>query len=110
MSEKIKILTDENFEEEVITSKEIVVVDFWAPWCSPCKVVVPIMEELSEEYGGKVKFAKLNVDDNNDSAAKFGIMSIPTIMIFKDGKVMDQIVGAVPKDNVKRIIDKYLSV
>lgn len=110
MSEKISILTDEDFEAEVIQSKETVVVDFWAPWCAPCKIIVPVMEALSEEYSGKVKFAKLNVDDNNDSAVKFGIRSIPTIMIFKEGKIMDQVVGVVPKDNMKRLIDKYLPV
>lgn len=108
MSEKITVLTDGNFEQEVVQSGEMVVIDFWAPWCGPCKAIAPIMEALSEEYSGKVKFAKLNVDDNNDSAVKFGIRSIPTILVFKEGKVMDQIVGAVPKDSVKRMIDKHL--
>ena len=108
MSEKIIVLTDENFEHEVSRAGETVVIDFWAPWCGPCKAIDPIMEALSEEYGGKVKFAKLNVDDNNTSAVKFGIRSIPTIMIVKEGKIMDQIVGAVPKENVKKLIDKYL--
>lgn len=108
MSEKIMVLTDENFEREVSQAGETIVIDFWAPWCGPCKVIAPIMEALSEEYGGKVKFAKLNVDDNNASAVKFGIRSIPTIMIVKEGKVMDQIVGAVPKENVKKLIDKHL--
>jgi thioredoxin 1 len=109
MSEKITVLTDENFEQEVVQSDEMVVIDFWAPWCGPCKAIAPIMEAFSEEYAGKVKFAKLNVDENNDSAVKFGIRSIPTIMIFREGKVMDQIVGAVPRDSIKKLIDKHLS-
>ncbi len=109
MSEKITILTDENFEQEVVQSDGPVVIDFWAPWCAPCKAIAPIMDALSEEYAGKVKFAKLNVDDNNASAVKFEIRSIPTIMIFRNGQILDQIVGAVPKESVKKLIDKHLS-
>lgn len=96
-------VTDGNFEEEVIKSDLPVLVDFWAPWCGPCRLVAPIVEELSKDYQGKLKVTKLDVDNNPSTAAKYGIFSIPTILIFKDGKVATQIVGAVPK---KHFVDK----
>ena len=96
-------VTDGNFEEEVIKSDLPVLVDFWAPWCGPCRTVAPIVEELAKDYQGKLKVTKLDVDNNPSTAAKYGIFSIPTILIFKDGKVATQIVGAVPK---KHFVDK----
>ncbi|MFC1682758.1 thioredoxin [Candidatus Zixiibacteriota bacterium] len=96
-------VTDGNFEEEVIKSDLPVLVDFWAPWCGPCRTVAPIVEELAKDYQGKLKVTKLDVDNNPGTAAKYGIFSIPTILIFKDGKVATQIVGAVPK---KHFVDK----
>jgi thioredoxin 1 len=89
--------TDANFDLEVMTSDKPVLVDFWAPWCGPCRMIAPIVEELANEYAGKAKVVKLNVDDNPQVSTKFGVRSIPTLLIIKGGKVVDQIVGAVPK-------------
>jgi thioredoxin 1 len=89
--------TDQNFEEEVIKSDIPVLVDFWAVWCGPCKMIAPIVEQLAEELSGKVKIGKLDVDSNQQTSIKYGIRGIPTLLIFKDGKVVDTIVGAVPK-------------
>ncbi len=106
MSKKMEF-TDANFEAEVIKSDVPVLVDFWAPWCGPCRIVDPIVEEIAGEYDGRLKVGKLNTDDNREVAAKFGIMSIPTIMVFKGGEVKERIVGAQPK---KAITDKIDSV
>ena len=89
---------DENFEEEVLNSDVPVLVDFWAPWCGPCNMVAPIVEEIGKEYEGKLKVCKINVDEAPQTAAKYGIMSIPTLGIFKDGQMAESIIGAVPKD------------
>ena len=102
MSKKLEF-TDSNFEAEVITSQLPVLVDFWAPWCGPCKILEPVVEEIAGLFEGKLKVGKMNTDDNRDTAAKYGIMSIPTIIIFKDGKVHERIVGAQPK---KTIVEK----
>lgn len=91
-------LTDANFEQEVVQSQDLVMVDFWAPWCGPCRVLGPVVEEIANEYNGKVKVAKLNVDDSQTVPAKFGIMSIPTIIFFKDGEEVERVTGAVPKN------------
>lgn len=96
-------VTDGTFEKEVLQSGGPVLVDFWAPWCGPCRMVAPIVEELAKEYQGRVKVLKLNVDDNPATAAKYGIFSIPTILIFNGAKVITQIVGAMPK---KHYMDK----
>ncbi len=88
--------TDQNFETE--TSQGTVLVDFWAPWCGPCKMIAPVLEEISGELGDKLKIVKLDVDENPDTAAKFGVMSIPTLLVFKDGAKVDQFVGFQPKD------------
>ena len=93
-------ITDENFESEVINSDKPVLIDFWAVWCGPCKAIAPIVEELSVEYEGKIKVGKLNVDDNQQTSIKFGVRSIPTLLIFKNGKLADTIIGAVPKSNI----------
>jgi len=90
-------ITDENFDQEVLKSDKPVLIDFWATWCGPCKMIAPIVEELVDEYEGKAKIGKLDVDNNQQTAIKFGVRSIPTILIFKNGKLKDTIIGAVPK-------------
>ncbi len=98
-------VTDANFEAEVLQAAEPVVVDFWAEWCGPCKMIGPSLEELAKEYGGKVKITKLNVDENPAVAGKLGIRSIPTLMLFKDGKLASQKVGAAPKGELAKWIN-----
>jgi thioredoxin 1 len=93
-------ITDDNFDEEVTKSEKPVLIDFWATWCGPCKMIAPIVEELVDEYEGKAKIGKLDVDNNQQTAIKFGVRSIPTILIFKDGKLKDTIIGAVPKAQI----------
>lgn len=102
-------LTDANFDTEVTNATGVVLVDFWAPWCGPCRMVGPIIEEISQEYEGKAKVGKLNVDENGVTAGKFGVMSIPTMLIFKDGKVVEQLVGALPKAAITDKLDQALS-
>ncbi len=102
-------VTDGTFEAEVLKSDKPVLVDFWAPWCGPCRMVSPLVEELADEYGGKVKFLKLNTDDNLNTAATYGIRSIPTLLIFKGGQPVDQIIGFRPKGDLRRVIDKALA-
>ncbi len=98
-------LTDANFEQEVLKSDSPVLIDFWAVWCGPCKMIGPVVEEIANEYEGKLKVGKLDVDKNPEVSMKFGIRSIPTLMVFKGGKVVEQIIGAVPKKN---LVDKVL--
>jgi thioredoxin 1 len=107
MSKKLEF-TDENFQTDVVGSNVPVLVDFWAPWCGPCRMVDPVVEEIAGEYAGKLKVGKLNTDDNRETAAKYGIMSIPTIMIFKGGEVKARIVGAQPKRAIVEKIDEVL--
>ena len=102
-------VTDETFETEVIGSSTPVLVDFWADWCAPCKIIAPIVEELAEEFDGKVKFAKVDVDSNPQSATNFGIRGIPTLLIFNDGQPVGQVVGAVPKSVLKRKLEEALA-
>ena len=94
--------TDQNFSTEVLQSDKAVLVDFWAVWCGPCKMIAPFVEELASEFEGKVKIGKLDVDNNQESAIKYGVRSIPTVLIFKGGKVVDTIIGAVPKVQLKQ--------
>lgn len=101
-------ITDSNFETEVIGSDTPVLIDFWAEWCGPCKVIAPIVEEIAGEYEGKIKVGKLDVDSNQQVALRYGIRSIPTLLIFKSGKVVDQIVGAVPKPHLTGRLEKVL--
>lgn len=108
MAEPIKV-HDSDFEQKVIQSELPVVVDFWAPWCGPCRKVGPILDELANEYEGRLVIAKVNVDENPNSAAQFGIQGIPTLMIFKDGKAVDTLVGARPKTAYKSEFDKVLA-
>lgn len=101
-------LNDGNFKTEVLESNLPVLVDFWAPWCGPCKMVGPVVEKIAQDYEGKLKVGKLNVDENSQTASQYGIMSIPSLLFFKDGKVIDQIVGAVPKQQFIEKIDKVV--
>lgn len=100
--------TDSNFEEEVLNSKLPVLVDFYADWCGPCKMMSPVIEELSSKYEGKAKIGKLNVDQNGTTAQKYKVMSIPTILLIKDGKVLETVVGAVPKQHLENKIQSIL--
>lgn len=93
-------LTDSNFQNEVLNSEIPVLVDFWAEWCGPCRIIAPVVEELSNEYEGKVKIGKLDVDDNQQTAIQYGVRSIPTLLLFKDGQLKDTIIGAVPKAQI----------
>jgi thioredoxin 1 len=105
---KIVQITDENFEEEVLGSEVPTEVDFWAPWCGPCQMVIPIYEKLSEEYEGRFKFCMINVDENQRTARKYQIMSIPMQMFFADGQKVDEILGAVPEDAIRTMIEGIL--
>ena len=107
MSEPVE-LTDSNFESEVLNSELPCLVDFWAEWCGPCQMVGPIVEEIGKEYAGKLKVGKLNVDQNSQTAVKYGIMSIPTLLVFKNGRLVDQIVGAMPRKMLEPKITCYL--
>jgi thioredoxin 1 len=107
MSNEIQ-LTDANFEAEVLNSAQPVLVDFWAPWCGPCRMIGPVIEELAKEYDGKVKVCKLNTDEAQDTAGKYQISAIPSILIFKGGKVVQQLVGLQPKEELKKHLDALL--
>jgi thioredoxin 1 len=101
-------VTDATFQKEVLEAGQPTLVDFWASWCGPCRMIGPIFEELSNEYSGKVKFAKVNVDENPKTPANYGVRGIPTLIMFKEGKAVDQVVGAVPKNQLENIVKKML--
>lgn len=102
-------LTDESFDRDVLKSEQPVMVDFWAAWCGPCKALAPIVEEVATAYNGKVTVAKMDVDRNVATPQRYGIRGIPTLLIFKDGKVQEQIVGYVPKETIQKALDKHVS-
>lgn len=102
------IITSENFDSEVLQSETPVLIDFWADWCGPCKMVAPVVEELSEAYAGRIKVGKVNVDDAGDLAVKFNVVSIPTLLLFNDGSVVDQQVGAVPKGKIEDMFKAFV--
>ncbi len=108
MSDKISYVTDDTFEAEVVNAEGPVLVDYWADWCGPCKMIAPILDEIAEEYDGKLKVAKLNIDENPNTPPKFGIRGIPTLMIFKGGNVEATKVGAVSKSQLTAFIDSNL--
>lgn len=105
MSVNVSEFTDANFQAEVLDSAEPVLVDFWAPWCGPCRMIAPMIEELAGEYAGSIKIGKLNIDDSPNSAGAFGVSSIPTLMIFKGGDVVDRFVGVQPKNRLQKALD-----
>ncbi|MDJ0731838.1 MAG: thioredoxin [Crocosphaera sp.] len=107
MSAAVQV-TDSSFKADVLESNVPVLVDFWAPWCGPCRMVAPVVDEIAEQYSGKVKVVKLNTDENPNTASQYGIRSIPTLMIFKGGQRVDMVVGAVPKTTLASTLEKYL--
>ena len=109
MAEGILEIDDSNFDAEVLKSDKPVLIDFWAPWCGPCMAISPMVEQLAGEFGDKIKFVKCNVDDNPISPGKYGIRSIPTLMFFKDGNVVDQVIGIVAKAKLEEVINKILN-
>lgn len=105
---KPREVTDQSFDRDVLQSSQPVLVDFWAPWCGPCRMVAPIVEELADEYAGRVQFVKLNTDENPTTAARYGIRSIPTLLVFKNGQPVGQIIGFRPKGDLKKRLDAVL--
>ena len=108
MSENYLVATELNFKAEILDSDKVALVDFWAPWCGPCKMLGPVIEELASDYAGKAVVAKLNVDENPKIAAQYGIRSIPSLLVFKNGEVVDQMVGAMPKNTIASKLDEHI--
>jgi thioredoxin 1 len=105
----VQAISDNNFENEVINSDVPVLIDFWAPWCGPCRAIGPVVDELAKDYDGKLKVVKMNVDENPLTPSRYGVRSIPNLLLFKNGQVKDQIVGAVPKSHFVQAIDKIVA-
>jgi len=109
MNENVHQFTDASFEQDVLESQKPVLIDFWAVWCGPCRMVGPVVEQLATDYADKIKVGKVDVDHNPQTAMKYGIRSIPSILLFKNGVVVDSVVGAVPKQNLTKMIDRHLT-
>jgi thioredoxin len=108
-SELVNHVTDANFDQEVLKSDKAVLIDFWAPWCAPCRAIAPLIDELAGEYAGRLKVVKINVDDNPETPARYGVRGIPNLLIIRGGQVKEQIVGAVPKSHLVRAVDTALA-
>ncbi len=109
MAGKVITLSENNWNEEVISSDKPVLVDFWAPWCGPCRIIAPIIEEIAEEFEGKLKVGKINTDENPNIAMQYGIRAIPTVILFKNGEVVDTRIGVQPKDALKQMVMSHIS-
>jgi thioredoxin 1 len=107
-SERILILDDDNFDDEIKTIQGPILVDFWANWCEPCKTIAPWLDQLADDLAGRAHVAKVDVDENGDLVNRFGIMSIPTLVVFKNGKIVDQLIGAAPKDKIESLVAKHM--
>ena len=107
-NENLTVVSDANFEDEILKADKPALVDFWAPWCGPCKAFGPLVEGLADQYHDQVKVAKINIDDNPKTAATYGVRSIPTLILFKEGKVLDTLIGLVPKDRLETFLKKAL--
>ncbi len=110
MSEQVKHVTDSSFEQDVLQSGKPVLVDFWAEWCAPCRMIGPMIDEIANDFAANATVVKLNVDDNTATAQRYGIKGIPTLILFSEGKEVERVVGATGKDSIARIIEKYVSV
>ena len=110
MSEKVKYVTDSSFEQEVLQSTKPVLVDFWAEWCAPCRMLTPTIDAIAEQYGETAGVVKVNVDDNTSTAQRYGIKGIPTLILFSQGKEVERVVGATSKESISRMIDKHVGV
>ncbi|MCR4288001.1 MAG: thioredoxin [Deltaproteobacteria bacterium] len=108
MSEDVINVADSNFDAVILKSETPALVDFWASWCAPCRAIAPIVDEIAAQYKGRIRVAKMNVDENQSTPGKYGVRGIPTLILFKDGKVVDQLVGAVPKSQIKELVEKGL--
>jgi thioredoxin 1 len=108
-SEQIMTLTAGNFDDETKKAGAPLLVDFWAEWCGPCRMLAPVLDQLAKDYDGRVRVGKLNVDDHSSIATRYGVMSIPTLLLFKEGKVVEQYIGSTSRDNLAKILDKHLS-